>query len=343
MIRVGIVGAGGNTLLRHIPGLRCIEGVEIVSVCNRTPTSSERVAAQFGFPKVYERWEELVAAPDTDAIVIGTWPYFHHRVTLAALGANKHVLCEARMAMDAVQAHEMLAASRARPHLVAQIVPSPFTFRVDRTVQRLLSESYLGQVLALRARDGNAFVDSAARLVWRQDSDLSGFNVLTLGIWYEALMRWVGPATRVMAMVKTFTRMRRDAGGVLRAVRVPEHVDVTAEMACGAQAQFEMSAVTGLAGAAEAWLFGSEGTLRFVSDKLYGGRRGETALAEIPVAAEDAGHWRVEQEFVNAIRGLEPVRLTTFEDGVKYMEFTEAVARSAATGNTVALPLALNG
>ena len=45
--------------------------------------------------------------------------------------------------------------------------------------------------------------------------------------------------------------------------------------------------------------------------------------------------WRVEVEFVNAIRGLEPVRLTTFKDGVAYMEFTEAVARS---GRAVHLP-----
>jgi predicted dehydrogenase len=40
----------------------------------------------------------------------------------------------------------------------------------------------------------------------------------------------------------------------------------------------------------------------------------------------------VEAEFINAIRGLEPVTHTTFAEGVKYMEFTEAVARSMAEG-----------
>ena len=47
----------------------------------------------------------------------------------------------------------------------------------------------------------------------------------------------------------------------------------------------------------------------------------------------------MEEEFINAIRGLEPVTHTTFEDGVKYMEFTEAAIRSAAEGRAIPLPL----
>jgi hypothetical protein len=51
------------------------------------------------------------------------------------------------------------------------------------------------------------------------------------------------------------------------------------------------------------------------------------------------GGWQVEREFIDAIRGHRRVTLTTFEDGVRYMEFTEAVARSMASGAAVALPL----
>ena len=68
-IRVGVVGAGANTRGRHIPGLLAIEGIEVVSVCNRSLDSSERVAAHFGIPRVYRHWWELVAADDSDAIV----------------------------------------------------------------------------------------------------------------------------------------------------------------------------------------------------------------------------------------------------------------------------------
>ena len=185
------------------------------------------------------------------------------------------------------------------------------------------------------------FVDRESPLHWRQDAELSGFNTLSLGIWYEALMRWVGPATRVTAMAKVFVPRRKGADGLMRAVTVPDHVDVLAGMACGAAAHLRFSAVTGLPPPDEAWLFGSEGTLRFdaASRKLYGGRRGDAALKEIALPAAQGDGWRVEEEFVRAIRREEPVTRTTFEDGVRYMEFTEAALRSAQSGQSIGLPL----
>ena len=243
------------------------------------------------------------------------------------------------MAMNAHEAHAMRDAARARPQLVAQIVPSPMTLGVDRTIKRLLADGYLGDLLAIEVRDGNAFLDRDAALHWRQDFDLSGYNVMSLGIWYEAILRWAGAASRVTATGKTFVRMRKDASGIMRAARVPEHIDVLADMDCGALAHIQVSSVTGLAGAAEAWLFGSAGTLRFSGGRLYGGRRGDSELKELAIPPEYAGGWRVEQEFVNAIRRQETITHTSFEDGVKYMEFTEAVARSMASGAAVALPL----
>lgn len=338
-IRVGLVGAGANTRVRHIPGLQAIEGVEIVSVANRSRASSERVAEQFGIPTIYEDWLELVTAPDADAIVIGTWPYMHCPVTLAALEAGKHVLCEARMARNAAEAHQMVEAARANPHLVAQVVPSPFTLGVDRTVKRLIAEGYIGQILAIEIRAGTDFIDDAP-LHWRHDMELSGFNVMSLGIWYESILRWVGHATRVTAMGKTFVKMRRDPQtGLLRSVRIPDHLDVIAELECGAQAHIWLSNVAGLAGEPEMILFGSEGTLRFAGDRLYGGQRGDASLEEVAIPSSEAGGWRVEEEFIHAIRGVEPVTHTTFEDGVKYMEFTEAVGRSMMEGVVISLPL----
>ena len=84
-ITIGVIGAGRNTRDRHIPGLQAIDGVEIVSVCNRSRESSQRVADQFGISTVYDDWRELVTAGDTNAIVIGTWPYTHCEMTCAGL------------------------------------------------------------------------------------------------------------------------------------------------------------------------------------------------------------------------------------------------------------------
>ena len=338
-IRVGIIGAGGNTRSRHIPGLQAIEGVEIVGVCNRSQESSQRVADEFGIPKTYGNWQEAIADPDTNAIVIGTWPYMHCRATVAALEADKHVMCEARMAMNATEAHIMRAVSRQQTHLIAQIVPSPMTLRVDNTIKRLITEGYIGDVLAIEARAGGAFLDSEAPLQWRQDFDLSGLNIMSMGIWYEALIRWVGEATRIMAMGKTYVKMRPDADGVMRSVRIPEHIDVVGDLACGAQLHIQVSNVAGLAGAPEVYIFGSNGTLRFSGNRLYGGQKGDTELNEIDIPEAEAGEWRVEEEFVNAIRGEEVITHTDFETGVKYMEFTEAVTRSMQSGTAITLPL----
>ncbi len=338
-VKVGIIGAGGNTRSKHIPGLQAIEDVEIIGVCNRSQESSQRVADEFGIPKTYDNWQDAIGDPDTNAIVIGTWPYMHCRATVAALRADKHVMCEARMAMNAKEAHIMRMVSRQKTHLIAQIVPSPMTLRVDNTIKRLIAEDYIGDVLAIEARAGGAFLDSESPLQWRQDFDLSGLNIMSMGIWYEALMRWVGEATRIMAIGKTFVKMRPDADGVMRSVRIPEHIDVVGDLACGAQLHIQVSTVAGLAGAPEVYLFGSNGTLRFSGNKLYGGQEGDAELTEMDIPDAEAGGWRVEEEFVNAIRGNEVITHTDFDTGVKYMEFTEAVTRSMQSGTAITLPL----
>ncbi|MBI4298264.1 MAG: Gfo/Idh/MocA family oxidoreductase [Chloroflexi bacterium] len=344
IIRVGVVGAGENTRKLHIPGFQAIEGVKIVSVCNRSRESGERVASEFGIPTVYDNWRELVEADDSNAICIGTWPYLHYPVTMASLENEKHVLTEARMAMNAQEAQAMLAASLRKPYLITQVVPAPFTFRVDATIQELMAQGYLGKLLAVELTAvERSFTNLEAPIHWRHDRDLSGYNTLTMGVWYESLLRWVGPAVKVMAMTKVNVEQRRDLSGIMRALRIPDHVDIICELSAGALAHMRFSAVTGLGPGVDAWLFGSEGTLRVTTSpsalSLYGGRRGDSQLKEISIPPEKQNAWRVEEEFVNAIRGEEKVTLTTFEDGVRYMEFTEAVSRSAQTGQAISLPL----
>ena len=342
-IKVGIIGAGNNTRVRHIPGLRAIDGVEIVSVCNRSRESSQRVADEFGIPTVYDDWRELLAASDTNAIMIGTWPYMHREMTSAALEAGKHVMCEARMATSAAEAHTMLQTAQAHPDLVAQIVPSPLTFRVDRTIQELLAAGYIGDLIAMKVRGTvPGFADLGGTLHWRHRKDYSGLNILNMGIWYEGSMRWVGPAARVFARTRVVVPERRDPDtGAMVTVEVPDHVEIVADLENGAMATYEFSAVTGFTPGPGAWFFGTTGTLHYdhTAGTLSGGQAGEDAMHEIPITAEKAGAWRVEAEFAGAIRGQETIRLTDFATGVKYMEFTEAVHRSATSGQSVTLPL----
>jgi len=334
-LRVGLIGAGANTKLRHLPGLRDNEGVTVTHVVNRSPESSAAAAAALEIPNVAASWKELVNSPDIDAVCIGTWPYTHAEMTIAALKAGKHVLCEARMAMNAAEAKEMVAAANAHPKLVAQIVPSPMTLKYDKTIRNLIDSGALGQLLSIDVRGaGSAFMDTKAGMHWREDRDLSGNNIMAMGIFYEALMRWVGGATSVFAM-GTVNVKERDG----KAISIPDHVDILAAMACGAQARFQFSSVTGLAESAKGfWLYGTEGTIHLdiLAKSLRFGKKGN-ALAEVAIAPEDSAGWRVEHEFVGAIRGTEEVKLTDFSTGLKYMAFTDAVAESLKEGKVVAV------
>jgi predicted dehydrogenase len=338
-IRVGFVGAGNNTRRHHIPKLKAQPGVELTAVANRSKESGERVAKEFGIARVHADWREVVTAPDVDAVCIGTWPYMHCEITLAALAAGKHVLCEARMAMSAAEGRRMLEAARRAPNLVAQLVPAPHTLEVDSTLTRLVADGSIGEVLAveIQANQQPRFPDPAEPLHWRQDVRLSGHNVMNMGIWYEAMMRWLGPARRVMALGKVAVPRRKDETGTMQDVKVPDHIEILANLARGAVARLRFSAITTFGPGNEAWIYGSDGTLRLEADakRVWSARRGDKALAEVPIPAEQRIGWRVEEEFVNAIRGREKITRTTFEDGVCYMEFTDSVARSMAEGRAL--------
>ena len=101
-----------------------------------------------------------------------------------------------------------------------------------------------------------------------------------------------------------------------------------------------MSATTGLSTGNQIWMYGTEGTIHVDQQQnVFAGRRSDTQLAEIPNPAEGQAHYRVEEEFANAIRGQEQITMVPFETGVHYMEWTEAVIRSAQTGQAISLPL----
>lgn len=342
-IRIGIVGLGGNARLRHVGGFRACKNVEIRAVCNRRPESTEAAAREFEIPKTYAHWQDLVADPELDAVLIGAWPYLHCPVTLAALEAHKHVLTEARMAMNAEEARQMLAASERHPKLVCQIVPSPLGFRAHRVVKRMIDSGYLGQlreVIVTAAADSLA--DAETSLGWRQVRELSGLNMLALGIVHETLMRWVAPPVRLFAQATAFVPQRFDpATGLLRQVGTPDSVHALAVLADGAHAIYHVSGVARFAAGTSIQLYGSEGTIKYdlaPHDRLWGAKRGDANLREVDVAADEALSWRVEQEFISAIRGEGRIEFTPFDAGVRYMEFTEAVARSAAAGAPVNLP-----
>jgi predicted dehydrogenase len=235
----------------------------------------------------------------------------------------------------------MLEASLQHPDLVCQLVPTSMSYRIDNVLKRMIGDGYLGEILSVELqRLQTRFPVVEGELDWRHDERFSGYNILNIGASYEAMMRWLGQGNRVMAMSKTHVPFRRNDAGELASVSIPDHVDVLFELANGAQVHMRASETTGLSTGSETWIHGSEGTI-YVDRRqnVFAGRRGDSELTEVPNPRSEQAYNRVEEEFTNAIRGVEEITMAPFQTGVHYMEWTEAVYRSSQTGQAVYLPV----
>ncbi|MDA1313367.1 MAG: Gfo/Idh/MocA family oxidoreductase [Acidobacteria bacterium] len=347
-IRIGIIGAGNIFRGRHFPGLANIADAQVVAICNRGEESARAIASEFGLkPDIMTDPHALMARPDIDAVMIGTWPYKHCPYVLESLDRGKHTFVQARMAMNLREAKAMYAKAR-ETGLAAQICPSPFGLNGHNVMRRLIDSGYLGEIRNVHARFlGNDAADPATPLHWRQIAMYSGLNALVMGIVVETVQRWYGCMKTVSAQAKTFTKTRPIAGpqsagpqSSMGAVERPDTIYVTGEMENGAAAAFLFSAVAHHGVDPQIEAYGSKGTLIYnlKTDTILGAQAGDGGLSEIPIPAEEVKEWTVEQDFINLIKTGVPA-WTSFSEGVKYMEFTEAVFRSVERAAVVNLPL----
>lgn len=338
-LRIGIVGAGANTRARHIPGFKAIDGVEVVAVCNRSHASGQKVADEFGIPKVFDDWKELVHSDEVDAVCVGTWPYMHCPITLETLAAGKHLLTEARMSMNLEEARRMQAAAQ-RSDAVAMVVPAPYYLRFEPRLLAMLAAGEFGDLLEIHVNVLSGAYDAQAPLHWRQRRDLSGLNIMSLGIYNETVRRYAGDECAVLAHGKIFVSQRRDAQtGSMRAVDVPDSIGVLAEMQSGATAVYHVSSVARLGRANAIEVHGTKGAFKLESGSAWIATADDTEFRGLEMGPAQGDGWRVEADFVDAVREGKPVTHTSFDDGVKYMMFTEAVQRSMERGERIELPL----
>jgi len=346
-IRIGFVGAGGIVRTRHAPGLHGVPGVEFKVVANRSAESSEKAAQELGIERTARDWREVVESNDVDAIWIGTHPYMHREITIAALEHGKHVFCQARMAMDYADAQAMWEAAE-RSDKTTMLCPPPHYMAGDRVIRRMLQEGFVGTPVNVLVQSyADAYADPSSPILWRQVKEISGYNTLDVGMMIEVLHRWLGFATRVTAMDKTVYPTRADGEGGQATVERPDTLSAIAEPESGALATLTWSGVARHAGAANSFeIYGTDGTIRYMvgmdkpgQGKILAGKAGDSELKEIPIPADEARGWTVEQDFIAGVRSGTKSVEPSFYDGLKYMEMTEAIFRSAESGQAVALPL----
>src|SRR5207253_1359392 len=334
-LRIGIIGAGNIVRTRHLPALKKHPEVEIVAVSNLAYESAENFCSE-NLPEAtpIKNWPDLVALPDIDIVWIGTPPYMHSAVTISALEAGKHVFCQARMSMDLAEAEEMLADSKRYPELVTMLCPPPFGMRADLLVKKILAENYIGRThhVRLQSFTGN-YLDPDTPAHWRQKIEISGLNTLTLGIYVEVLQRWLGDITGVFARGKIIYPIRQGYE-----VIIPDLLTVLCKLENGAEGVLEFSGVGALASGDRLEIYGSAGTLtyNFGLDVAQAGKLDDRALHNVDLAPELEGEWRVEEDFLAAVKSRGRVRpRPNFEEGVRYMRVVQAVADSRARNEWV--------
>lgn len=158
-LRVGIIGVGFIANVKHLPSLTTLaEEWEITALCDIEPAKAEKAKAQYGLDSAYvtDDYRQLVADPELDVIHVCTPNNSHREITVAALEAGKHVLCEKPMAITGEDARIMAETARATGKKLT--IGYQNRFRPDTQFLRKavdegrLGDIYVGRAYAVRRR-----------------------------------------------------------------------------------------------------------------------------------------------------------------------------------------------
>jgi predicted dehydrogenase len=348
-VRIALIGAGAIYQSRHLPNIARLPGVELVAVANRSHESGRGVADQWGIPHVASDWRALIRREDVDAVFIGTWPYMHAEMSIAALAAGKHVFCQSRMAMDLAEARAMHDAARAHPHLVSMLCPPPHRMPFERAIRGLLDDGALGDLAAVSLTSVTDASLASDKLHWRENITYSGKQIMAVGICAEVLNAWVGPYESLSAAMSTTIAVKQDEHGRDVPVRVPQTVAVHGRLRAGVIcSELHCGAAAGKPVGDWLHIHGTRASLRYrlMSSTIELAKPGQSfdpmPVPDGPATVDEA--WTVERDFIAAVRsamaGAPPQDRAVspdFTEGLAYMKKIEALHLSANSGRLIDL------
>ena len=158
MVNVGIIGCGGIANGKHMPSLQKVENCQMTAFCDLIAERAEEAAAVYGTPEaaVYTDYRELLKDPTIDVVHVCTPNRSHSEITVAALEAGKHVMCEKPMAINSAEAKKMLDAAKKSGKLLT--IGYQNRFRADSLYMKAEAEAgvfgkiYYAKATALRRR-----------------------------------------------------------------------------------------------------------------------------------------------------------------------------------------------
>ncbi len=356
-VRIGVIGAGAIATLRHLPAYKRAQDAgkaEIVAVADPIGTAAQTAATTFGAPHAFTDYQDLLKLP-IDAVSICTPNSYHEPITLAAIAAGKHVLCEKPLALSQDGARRMETAAQAAGVITAvnfryRFIPSAWFAR------DLIAAGELGDIYHVYGDYFNgSMVDPQTPFSWRQARAESGSGALgDLGSHLIDLYRyWFGEIAAVQGHLRTFTTARPAPGGGTATVDVDDASTCLLRLANGAEGTVNASRnAIGHSNHQRVEVYGTKGSLVYGIEKwdvggdslqlcLGAGQARYNAFATVPVPPSYlASHpERAMDDFIDAIRSGTPMS-PNFTDGVRCQEVLDATELSAREGRWIELTTA---
>lgn len=267
VLRWGIVGVG-NRSRAHIEAFNQLERCRVVALCDLRPEALEEGAArvQGPPPRPFTQYPRMLEWEEVDAVCIVTPNYLHKEMTLQALSAGKHVLCEKPMGLTLEECEEVAAAARASDRVLQygmQLRHAPLYRKVHELVQGgAIGHIRYAWISDFRRDIRQLYQDPLLERTrnWRYFQHLTGGMLLEYSIHRLDLLNWWMNARPVRVAAMGGLNVWRDRETI-------DHCGVLLEYASGARATYGMSLYS--SGYRAPWLLiGDEGQLLVGSDRL---------------------------------------------------------------------------
>ncbi len=208
-IRWGILSTAKIAREQIIPAIEASDTGMVMAIASRKIEFAQPVAKLLNIPQVYGCYEDLLAAPEIDAIFNPLPNHLHVPWTIRALQAGKHVLCEKPLALDATEAQSLLDTTHDYPHLK---VMEAFMYRFHPqwiTAKRWVDQGRIGRLCAIQSFF-SYFNDDPANI--RNQAQIGGGGLMDIGCYCISLSRFIFGAEpqRVMGLMDTDPELQTD-------------------------------------------------------------------------------------------------------------------------------------
>lgn len=220
-LKIGIIGCGKIAQYRHIPEYLANKNSKIVGYFDPKPKRAQNLAEEFG-GKIYESYQALLEESEIDAVSVCTTNISHSEITIAALEASKHVLCEKPMATSMAACQEMVDTAKAKGRFL-MIGHNQRLAKAHIRGKELLARGMIGEILGFRTTFGHAGPETwsidPGPGTWFFDKKLAVMGVMgDLGIHKTDLIHFLTGQKIVETTANLYTLNKRDERGELISV-----------------------------------------------------------------------------------------------------------------------------